>query len=90
VTLNYINVFLGIHGNRNQVDPSLITMREDPNIEFGRLDLEQDFGFGIDPTEMEMMNDKLQNAFHGEGLFEEPTSVLEPGKRSIFILSFAF
>ena len=59
-------------------------MREDPNIEFGRLDLDQDFGFGIDPTEEKMMNENLQNAFHGEGLFEELASGQEPGNLSIF------
>ena len=67
-------MFSGIHGNRNQVDASLITMREDPNIEFGRLeDLENDFGFGIDPTEEPLMDKTMQNAFQG-GLFERPVS----------------
>ena len=46
-------------------------MREDPNIEFGRLNHEDDFGFGAEPTEAQMMNEKLQNAFQGQGLFEE-------------------
>ena len=64
-------------------------MREDPNIEFGRLDYDHDFGFGIDPTEEQIMNERLQNAFHGEGLFEEHTSVLEPGTWSIFSTPFA-
>ena len=46
-------------------------MREDPNFEFGRLDMEHDFGFGINPSEHDMIQDKIQHAIHGAGLFDE-------------------
>ena len=48
-------------------------MREDPNVEFGRLDQEQYFGFGEDPSEQEMMQRKLQNIIDGVDLFDEQT-----------------
>ena len=46
-------------------------MREDPYFEFDRLDLEQDFGFGVNLSEHDTMQDKIFNAIHGTGLFDE-------------------
>ena len=44
-------------------------MREDPYAEFGRLELEEDFGFGTDPSEAHMMGEDISYAFDGDGLF---------------------
>ena len=78
-------MFLARDGNKNQADPRMITMREDPNLELGRLeDLEEDFGFGAYPNEYDMMTGKLVNAIQGEGLFDEQyvpgASHILPGK----------
>lgn len=57
----------GIQRNNNRADPSVITMREDPNVEFGRLELNEDFGFGDDPIERESMGQKMFNGLFLEG-----------------------
>ena len=45
-------------------------MREDPYFELGPLDLQQDFGFGVNLSEHDTMQDKI-NAIYGTGLFDE-------------------
>ena len=53
-------------------------MREDPNLEFGRLDMEHDFGFGVNPSEHDMIQDKIHHAIHGAGLFDEQMEERRP------------
>ena len=66
----YIFSFLARNGKRHQADPTSITMREDPYFELGPLDLQQDFGFGVNLSEHDTMQDKI-NAIYGTGLFDE-------------------
>ena len=64
-------------------------MREDPNLEFGRLDMEHDFGFGVNPSEHDMIQDKIQHAIHGAGLFDEQMEERPPpGKCYLMIVPY--
>ena len=75
---SYICKFICISAagpNKHRVaDASSITLREDPSIEFGRLEDIRDFGFGADinnPDEMQSMDKRMQEALQGDGLFAE-------------------
>ena len=40
--------------------------------------MEHDFGFGVNPSEHDMIQDKIHHAIHGAGLFDEQMEERRP------------